>query len=144
MKTSLEETGEKMKKREFGPDLTRAAAVGFVLAIHFFLYTGFYDTLLAGTGMAAAATVRMALMTCVPLFLVLTGYLCAGKTWSKGYYRGSVRTLVIYLLACAVCLLFRRFYLGEEIIFWARSGAFWISPPHLIAGISRCISAFSC
>lgn len=105
-----------MKKREFGPDLVRAAAVSFVLAVHFFLYTGFYDTPLAGAGMAAATTVRMALMTCVPLFLMLTGYLCSGKTWSRDYYRGLVHTLVIYLLACAACLLFRRFYLGEEMV----------------------------
>lgn len=104
-----------MKKREFGPDLTRAAAVSFVLAVHFFLNTGFYDTPLAGAGMAVSATVRMALMPCVPMFLMLTGYLCSGKTWSKGYYRGILHTLATYLLACAACLLLRRFYLGEEI-----------------------------
>lgn len=120
-----------IKKREFGPDLVRAVAVSFVLAVHFFLYTGFYDIPLQGFFMYAAASLRMSMMVCVPMFLMLSGYLCVNKTWSLKYYRGLASTLILYVLACLCCLCFRCFYLNENItpINWLwRTLAFTAAP----------------
>ena len=103
------------KQREFGLDLTRAAAVTLVLAVHFFMNGGFYGIPLQGVGMALAAMARMACMTCVPLFMVLTGYLCAERQWSPGYYRKLLPILLTYVLAGCLCMLFSVVWLKVEI-----------------------------
>ena len=114
--TEVKERSVDLKKtRIFGPDLVRAVAVTFVLAVHFFLYTGFYDVPLQGGSMFVATAVRMSLMTCVPLFLMLSGYLCIHKTWSTSYYRGIISTLILYVLSCLCCLSFRQFIVNEDL-----------------------------
>lgn len=96
-------TGE----RNWSLDLIRALAVVEVLAVHFFSNIQYYEEPLAGTAMVAAAFLRPALMTCVPLFLLLSGYLCVGQTWSRDYYWRLGRVVSVYLLASAACLLFK-------------------------------------
>lgn len=102
------------KQRDFGLDLVRAAAGVLTLSVHFFLNNGFYDTPAVGKAMLAACMVRMLCMTCVPLFLLLTGYTCVGRRWSKGYYRKLLPVLFTYVLAGGACLAFRVFWLGEQ------------------------------
>lgn len=110
------ETGT--KRRAFGLDLVRAAAGVLVLSVHFFLNNGFYDEPVAGKSMLLACMVRMLCMTCVPLFLLLTGYTCVGRKWSKGYYRKLLPVLCIYVLAGAACLAFRVVWAGERFTPW--------------------------
>ena len=57
---------------------------------------------------------RTAFMVCVPLFLLLTGYLMNKKELSKKYYLGIIKTLAIYLLASIACLIFRKFYMVSK------------------------------
>ena len=111
--------GRADKQRDFGLDLVRAAAGVLTLSVHFFLNNGFYDTPAAGKTMLAACMVRMLCMTCVPLFLLLTGYTCVNRKWSKGYYRKLLPVLFTYVLAGAACLAFRHFWLGES---WGLKG----------------------
>lgn len=102
------------RQRDYGLDLTRAVAAVLVLAVHFFMNSGFYDVPLQGVGMALSTVVRMACMVCVPLFIMLTGYLCSQKTWKKGYYWGLLPVLLTYLLAAIVCMAFRVGLQGEH------------------------------
>ena len=102
-------------KRDFGLDLVRAAAGVLVLSVHFFLNNGFYQTPVAGKTMLLACMVRALCMTCVPLFLVLTGYTCIGREWSRGYYRKLLPVVLTYLGAGVVCLAFRVAVLHEAI-----------------------------
>ena len=44
---------------------------------------------------------------CVPLFIILTGYLMSGKTLSKGYYKGIRKTLIVFVLATFACMFFK-------------------------------------
>lgn len=53
--------------------------------------------------------------SCVPLFLMLSGWLCSGKELSARYYLGLVRILLLYLICSAACLIFRALYLHEQI-----------------------------
>lgn len=109
----VREMAETVNKRSFGLDLVRAAAGVLVLSVHFFLNNGFYQTPAAGGTMLLACVVRMGCMTCVPLFLVLTGYTCVNREWSKGYYFKLLPVLLTYLGASAVCLAFRALVLQE-------------------------------
>lgn len=103
------------KQRCYGIDLARAVAITFVLSVHSFLYNGYYDEPLQGIGMAVGTILRMALISAVPLFLILTGYLCVSRRWSAGYYRKLLPVLLTYLLASAACLAFKVLWMGEEI-----------------------------
>lgn len=102
-------------KRSFGLDLARATAGVLVLSVHFFLNNEFYQTPVVGGTMLAACVARMLCMTCVPLFLVLTGYTCIHREWSKGYYRKLYPILLTYLGASGVCLVFRVAVLKEAL-----------------------------
>lgn len=106
------------KRRDFSLDLARAAAGVLTLSVHFFLNNGFYDTPVAGKTMLAACVVRMLCMSCVPLFLLLTGYTCVNRKWSKEYYRKLLPVLFTYLLAGAACLAFRVIWEGERFTLW--------------------------
>lgn len=108
-------TGTVSGERNFGLDLVRAAAVMLVLAVHFFLNGGFYEAPMQGVGMAVSAVVRMMCMTCVPLFLLLTGYLCVGRSWSSGYYKKIVPILLTYLVAGGICLCYRGVFGGARL-----------------------------
>lgn len=101
-------------RRDFGLDVVRAAAGVLTLSVHFFLNGGFYGASVTGGPMALACMVRMLCMTCVPLFLLLTGYTCAGREWSPGYYRKLLPVLFAYVLAGAACVGFRLLWLGER------------------------------
>lgn len=103
-------------ERELGPDAVRAAAALLVICVHFFLNAGFYELPLLGGTMALSAFLRMLCMTCVPMFLLLSGYLCSSRRrWAPGYLKGLIPFLLTWLLAACACLLFRRFRLGETI-----------------------------
>ena len=45
--------------------------------------------------------------TCVPLFMILTGYLMSKKTLSKKYYNGIRKTLIVFVLATFACMFFK-------------------------------------
>lgn len=98
-----------MKKRDFSLDVIRAVAVFFVVCIHFFLYSGFGKYNLQGTSMLFLSLVRPLFITCVPLFLMLTGYLMNRKTYSVKYFFGIRKTLFVYIIATIVCILFKHF-----------------------------------
>ncbi len=101
-------------QRVFGLDMVRAAAGVLTLSVHFFLNNGFYDTPVSGKSMLLACMVRMLCMSCVPLFMLLTGYTCVNREWSKGYYRKLLPVLLTYVLSGAACVAFRYFWLGER------------------------------
>ena len=95
-------------------DLIRAVAVFFVLSSHFMLNNGFYERPVAGIRMYIMVLMRYFFVTCVPLFLLLTGYLSGNKKPEWAYFRKLGHTLVLYSMASVTCLLFSRFYLGED------------------------------
>lgn len=95
------------KTRNPALDVIRCFALACVVSIHFFLNTGFYDEIVTGTRMYTMIFLRTAFTVCVPLFLLLSGYLMQGKRPEWRYYRKLSRTLGIYLLASLCCIAFR-------------------------------------
>ena len=115
-------------QRVFGLDMVRAAAGVLTLSVHFFLNNGFYDTPASGKSMLLACMVRMLCMSCVPLFMLLTGYTCVNREWSKGYYRKLLPVLLTYVLSGAACVAFRYFWLGERWGLGTAGKRRWCSP----------------
>lgn len=90
------------EKRDPGPDLIRCLALFFVTSVHFLTYSGYYVQPMAGRRMLVMTILRAFFITCVPLFLMLSGYLLGGKTLSKKYYTRLGKLLFPYVVICAV------------------------------------------
>lgn len=110
-------------QRDLGLDLTRIFAFISVPGVHFFLNSGFYSTPMTGERMYVMMAVRTFFMICVPLFMLLSGYLMAEKRipLEKGsllnFYAKITKIVVAYVLATVAILVFRRMYLQEDIGF---------------------------
>lgn len=104
-----------MKERNINLDLIRCLAVIFVISVHFCLNSGFYELTCSGMRMLIMCILRTAFITCVPLFLMLTGYLMNKKELSFSYYKGIQRTYCIYVLISICCLFFRVIYENESL-----------------------------
>lgn len=103
------------KQRNINIDLIRCCAIFTVISVHFFLNNGFYTEPITGLMMYFMVFMRTTFMICVPLFLLITGYLMNHKELSAKYYHGILHTLQIYIISMVLCILFKRFYLHENI-----------------------------
>lgn len=102
------------KKRFAGPDVVRCVALMFIIGVHFFLYNGFYFEKQVGVTMLVADTVRWLTFSCVPMFIILTGYLKAEAKLSWKFYKGIVPILVTWFVVSVICILFKKFCLGND------------------------------
>ncbi len=102
------------KKRDLNLDLTRCAALVAVLVMHYYDNSGFYTVVMDSPGDFVMAALRLLFTVCVPFFLMLSGYLCHGKTLSRRYYLGLLRILELYFLCALACMAFEHFYLGRQ------------------------------
>lgn len=98
--------------RDIGLDITRIFAFLCVVSVHFLIGSQFYDNRLTGEKMYVMTLIRSFSMVCVPLFLLLTGYLTCGRDVEltpRGYlkYTAKLRhVLLTYLFASLFVQLF--------------------------------------
>lgn len=105
-----------MKERYFNCDVLRIIAFIFVIAIHSLSYLGFYNQINEGIIMLCLNVLRYLFIICVPLFLVLTGYLMENKdSFNKQYVFKLFRVMVTYILCRVVYFLFVYLYTGQLI-----------------------------
>lgn len=97
-----------------GIDLIKALATIFVLSVHFFLNTQYYNTSLVGDNMFVQTYLRMLFLMCVPIFLITTGFLSYGKMPTKKYYKKLIPIIVIYLFYAIISLLYTDLYLDID------------------------------
>lgn len=102
------------EKRDLRLDTVRTAAIFFVICVHFYDSSGFPGETMGGAADWLLLCLWLVTHSCVPLFLLLTGWLCSRKTLSRAYYFGLVRILGMYVLCSLACLLFRAFWLHEQ------------------------------
>lgn len=101
-----------------GLDIIRCFAIFSVIAGHFFvLNTPFRETIFDVSGMFGQGLVYLLFnATGVPLFIMMTGYLNAHKVeCNRKYYKGMGRALISYLLFSVITILFRKYYLHENL-----------------------------
>ena len=103
------------KKRDLNLDLIRSLALVFVLGMHYYDNSGFYTTAMDGAGDFAMAVVRTLFISCVPFFLMLSGWLCSGRKLSARYYLSILRILEIYFITTVACVIFEALYLGRPL-----------------------------
>lgn len=94
--------------RDTGLDVTRILAFLSVISVHFFIGAEFYKNQVVGEKMYVMTMIRTLSMTCVPLFMLLTGYLTCRKEMEltpKGYIKYVIKlrhVLLTYLFATLV------------------------------------------
>lgn len=103
-----------MKKRNINLDIIRTIAIFFVISVHFFLNTPFYTKILHSRIDIVLLFIRYIFFTCVPLFLLLTGYLQDREEVNKKHYLKLTKIIVSYLIIGLICLSFKRHYLNDE------------------------------
>ena len=96
-------------------DVIRCTALACVAGVHFFSRIGYYYVPLTGPRMYLMTLLRTAFMVCVPLFLLLSGYLCRKHRPCAAYYAKLGRILGVYALAVLTGILFQRVHSGAEI-----------------------------
>lgn len=95
-----------MKERNLNLDLIRVVAILSVVCVHFIRNIGFYDVKIDNIPLIIALFLRTFLMICVPLFILLTGYLMNKKTLSKDYYKGIIRVLFVFIFYKIIFFIF--------------------------------------
>ena len=107
-----------ISNRKASLDLARLSALFCVISVHFFLYTGFYGEPCNGWRMYLLTLLRCSFMVCIPLFLLLTGYLLGGRDFSARHYRGVDKTLGGYLLCAVICVAMKKYYFEMPEVTW--------------------------
>lgn len=110
-----------MNNRICSIDITRIVAFCSVLCVHFFLNSNFYDEPIIGVEMYSLVIIRNIFMICVPLFMLLTGYLMSDKKIDiakdyKTHLRKLCPILLTYAIATLMIFIYWHFYLGKELI----------------------------
>ena len=98
------------KPRFAGIDIVKILACFFVVGVHFFRNSDFYNMPITKDFGTLAIYVRWLTFICVPLFMITTGFLMKNKTLSGKYYLGIIRVLVIYIFISLVCVRFNEAY----------------------------------
>ena len=88
-------------------DVIRLIALFSVVFVHFFLNTDYYSIIVSGSRMYVATLLRCGAMVCVPLFIVLSGYLMKNRTPSRKYYSKLLKTLSVFVLASFCCIIYK-------------------------------------
>lgn len=107
--------------RDIGLDITRIVAFVSVPCVHFFKDTQFYSTPVLGVRMYIMCVMRTMFMVCVPLFILLSGYLMSNRDIPlsrKGiaaHIAKTAKLFATYALATVVILAYRRWGMKEDI-----------------------------
>ncbi len=93
--------------RLIAPDVLRVFAVWSVITIHFLLNNGFYEVPIEGVNMIIMLIMRVIVSPCVPLFIILTGYLSVYKPLTKSHYAKGMKVVWLYLLTMIPMVIYR-------------------------------------
>lgn len=100
-------TNTQQPKRDFNLDIIRIIAFCFVPGVHFFLHSGFYSNDISTGKMETMLFFRTLFLLCIPLFMILTGYLQANKeiTPNARYFVKITKFIVPYLIIMLIDLI---------------------------------------
>lgn len=87
-----------------GIDIIKIIALFMVVSIHTYLHDGMYGVAIDSTKYILPIAFRWIAYTCVPLFMIVTGYLMRYKKLTKKYYLGLVKIIVIYIVVSLICM----------------------------------------
>ena len=93
-------------------DILRSWAIFCVIAGHFFMNTSFQQHTFEGSSMFIQGALKFLYGMGVPLFIMLTGFLCCRKTVTKRYYCCGFRVVGLYMFWSAITCIYIIIYQG--------------------------------
>ena len=99
---------KRIENRNLNLDLIRCVALLMVPIMHSLDHTGLYDQQLYGAANQLMIAVKTLFTTCIPLYVMLSGFLNIRKALSARYYLGLIRILGVYLICGIACLAFEQ------------------------------------
>ena len=109
----MEENMMEKKQRSCNLDVIRIFAFLTVVGVHFFRETGLYGQVVVWDVGVVSVFIRNFCMICVPLFMLLSGYLLIDRTPCKAYYLKIFQTIGIYVLASLACTVYHTTFKSE-------------------------------
>lgn len=104
------------RERNTALDLLRISALFCVISVHFFYNLSiYYYSPVVGLPMLVMTAMRGLFMICVPLFMMLSGFLMRNKKLSGRYYLGLIKTYAVYLIASVACTYYKIHVLGQNV-----------------------------
>ncbi len=94
-----------IKERNLNIDIIKFFALLFVISIHFFLYTDFYNIPVMGTKMFYAVILRTLFNICISLFLLISGYLLYKRDLTpspSAHYKKIIKILLPYFILTVI------------------------------------------
>lgn len=108
---SLDATSRETKlTRDPSVDMIRCFAFVLVVSVHFFLVSGVYSLPVDSKTMFAVCMMRSFCVICVPLFMILTGYLQKNKRPGMSYFIKIIQVLTVYVLCSLINIAFTNIY----------------------------------
>ena len=105
------------KQRNASLDILRIIAFLLVVCVHSLLNGGFYYQKIVDPHLIVMTSLRAVFMCCVPLFMVLSGYLNLNKKVEGKFYSNIIRIVFVYLFSSLFCELYRVIYEYEPFVF---------------------------
>ncbi|MDR0889768.1 MAG: acyltransferase family protein [Oscillospiraceae bacterium] len=111
------------KERNINLDVIRCFAIVLVICLHFFFNGGYYKQIMHGEKLMLMATMRTFTSNCIPLFLMLTGYLMADKKVTlRSYPARAAKIFIPYVLITVFMIVVSKVWLQTSLTkldFWA-------------------------
>jgi surface polysaccharide O-acyltransferase-like enzyme len=107
------------KERQMGLDILRMLAILFVFITHAFSYKKVLSVNVCTNEWTMFLALRFLVLACVPIFIMLTGYLNDKKEISFKYYKGLIPLLVSYVFISLLELF------GTHAVFLGENGLYF-------------------
>jgi len=102
------------RKRNPAADVIRCFALFLVISVHFFYNNGYYYELVNSKKMYVMTVMREFFIICVPLFIMLSGFLLKDKKVCYSYYKRIGKIIFTYVLAGVSCLIYSANFLNKS------------------------------
>lgn len=127
----------KYVNRDSGIDFIKILAAALVIGVHHLITIGFYEAKYDGSfGMILSTGAQVIMLTCVPLFLIVTGYLLSHRNISKNHYTGIVwfflEVFLIYLFGRLIYLVYNDSF---TVITWIKDSIISFLSPSYYVGL---------
>lgn len=99
--------------RNYSVDLAKVVGMMLVVGVHFLYKIGYYEKLMGGPTMSVMNIVYIVLMTCVPLFLIATGYVLSTRTFGLAHYKKLLPLLINILVISFFASILRGIRVGD-------------------------------
>ncbi|MBR1847696.1 MAG: acyltransferase [Lachnospiraceae bacterium] len=99
-----------MADRDSRIDIIRLIALGCLVELHYLYRCDLYNFPIDGLKGFVFCILRAIGTCCIPLFLLISGYLLAGRQYKKGYYLKLSKIIVIYLISSVISNIYKSLF----------------------------------